>query len=65
MIYSPVFNNFSPTNCLRYMRAAALNTLHRYLTADEYRRPHESATTTAHLSPLPKLSFKFWTIFNS
>jgi hypothetical protein len=33
------------------MCAAALHTLHKYITADEYRRPHESATTSAHLSP--------------
>jgi hypothetical protein len=36
-IYSPAFRNLSPIACLRYMRAAALHKLNKYLTADEYR----------------------------
>ncbi len=50
-IYSSAFSSLSPTECLRYMRTAALHTLLRYLSAKEYKRPHDSATKAAHLSP--------------
>jgi hypothetical protein len=50
-IYSPAFAGLSPTECLRHFRESAIHTLHKLLTATEYRQPHDTATNAAHLSP--------------
>ena len=49
-IYSFAFVGLAPTECLRYMRSESQHTLHKLLTADEYRQPHETTTMAAHLS---------------
>ena len=50
-IYIPAFARLTPSECLKYFRAASLRTLHKLLIADEYRQPHDTATMPAHLSP--------------